>query len=47
MESNYNFIGYSNGVAYNLLLHEGLFGLVQLENWLHPVWCKFDSITTA
>lgn len=44
--SNQTYIGYSNGVAYDLItanLNDNT-GLIQLSEWIFPVWCKFDKI---
>jgi len=46
MEINYKAIGYLNGVAYNLIDFDlgNNTGLVQLKEWIFPVWCTFDKI---
>jgi len=42
-------IGYSNGVAYELIdcNIDLLIGLIELKEWIFPVWCKFDKIETT
>lgn len=36
--------GYSKGVAFSLLKRKGNYGLVELPEWIYPVWCKFEII---
>ena len=46
MANKYKAVGYSNGVPYFLIeydLHINT-GLVQLNEWIFPVWCLFDKI---
>jgi DNA-binding XRE family transcriptional regulator len=49
MGINYKAIGYSNGVAYNLIDFDlsNNTGLVQLKEWIFPVWCTFNKIKTS
>lgn len=44
MENEYVGIGYSNSKEYQLLAIEGNNGLVELPEWLYPVWCIFERI---
>lgn len=46
--NNYKAIGYSNGVKYNLIEFdlENNTGLIELDEWIFPVWCEFDKIVT-
>ena len=47
MENNlHKGIGYSNGVAYPLLEIDikNMQGLIELKEWIFPVWCAFEKI---
>lgn len=46
--NNYKAIGYSNGDKYNLIDYDlnNNAGLIELDEWIFPVWCKFDKIET-
>jgi hypothetical protein len=46
MEENHTAIGYSNGQAYPLLNYdlETNHGLIELPEWIWPVWCLFEEI---
>lgn len=44
--NNYKAIGYSNGVKYNLIEFDlgNYTGLIELDEWIFPIWCEFDKI---
>jgi hypothetical protein len=46
MANNYKAVGYSNGIPYFLIEYDlqTNMGLLELEEWIFPVWCLFDKI---